>query len=430
VARIRRTPGGAVLRAVVAVAVGAGLLSACDPVGAGGEVYGRPSSGVFTLTGHAWGHGHGMSQWGAQGAASLGKSADEILATYYPGTVKTTQANTSIRVLLSGDDSSDTQVLPAAGLTAIDGMNRTLRLPGGPRRWRVVADTAGLHLQRLDSTWTTVPVAGATTLGSPVRLSSGTGLVSVVFPDGSSRDYRGVAQAVRRSTGGLYSTVVLPMESYLRGVVPLESSPSWKPAALQAQAVAARTYAAQRRSVAALGSAYDICDSNSCQVFAGTARTSSGGARTGYEYASTDAAISATVGHIRTYAGRPAFTEFSSSNGGWSTSGGQPYLVAKVDPWDGAVPNAVHTWTAQLPVSVLEARYPGVGKLLRLRVTARDGNGEWGGRVTSVVLEGVDGAGRATSVPTTGASIAAARSWPSYSDGLRSSWWHIDNGSS
>src|SRR3954469_21763596 len=136
-------------------------LTACDPVdgGAGGEVYQRPSNGVFTLSGHAWGHGHGMSQWGAQGAATLGKSADEILSTYYPGTAKTLQSNAPIRVLLGADDTVDQQVLPAAGLTATDGLNRRLTLPTGPRRWRVVADTAGLHLQRLDATWVTVPVA-------------------------------------------------------------------------------------------------------------------------------------------------------------------------------------------------------------------------------------------------------------------------------
>ncbi len=415
----------------MALAVGAGLLVACDPAPApapAGEVYARPSSGVFTLSGHAWGHGHGMSQWGAQGAATLGKSADEILSTYYPGTTRTLQADAPLRVLLSSDDTVDQQVLPATGLTVTDGLNRRLTLPAGPRRWRVVADTAGLHLQRLDASWTSVAVAGATTLSSPVRLSSGTGVVSVVFPDGSSREYRGTATAVRRSAGGLYSTVAVPMESYLRGVVPQEASPSWKPAALQAQAVAARTYAAQRRSTAAVGSAYDICDSTSCQVFAGSSRTSSTGVRTTYEYAATDAAIAATAGHIRTWGGKPAFTEFSSSNGGWSTSGGQPYLVAKADPWDGAVPNTVHSWSAKLPVSAIEARFPAVGKLQRLRVTARDGNGEWGGRVTTVVLEGSDAQGRATSVTTTGSGIAAARSWPSHSDGLRSSWWHIDGG--
>jgi peptidoglycan hydrolase-like amidase len=368
-----------------------------------------------------------MSQWGAEGAATLGKTADQIVSTYYPGTAKTVLSNTNLRVLLSADDSVDQQVLPVSGLTASDGAGRRLVLPTGAYRWRVLADGAGLHLQRLDSAWKTVPVAGASTLASPVRLSSGTGLVTVVLPDGSSRDYRGVAQSVRRGTSGLYSTVVLPMETYLRGVVPQEMSPSWKPAALQAQAIAARTYAAQRRTAAVAGSAYDICDSTSCQVFVGTARHSTSGAVTHYEYASSDKAIAATAGHIRTYGGRPAFTEFGSSNGGWSVAvAGYPYLPARVDAWDGAVPNTVHTWKATLPVSALEARYK-VGHLLRVRVTSRDGNGDWGGRVGDVVVEGVDALGRSTSVAATGGGFYLAKSWPSYSDGLRSNWWHIDN---
>jgi SpoIID/LytB domain protein len=421
------------LRRVALAAVAFGLLigaAACDPAPSPGpiavnEVYPRPANGAYTVTGHGWGHGHGMSQWGAQGAATLGHTSDEILTTYYPGTADAVLANRDIRVLLGGDDSTDLQVLPATGLAVSDGAGRRLTLPVGARRWRVLADGTGLHLQRLDAAWVGVPVAGAVTLTSPVRLTSGTGLVSVVLPDGSSRDYRGVAQAVRRGTTGLYSTVVLPLETYLRGVVPQEMSPSWRPAALRAQAVAARTFAARHRATAAAGSAYDICDTTSCQVFPGTARRAATGTVTRYEYTAADAAITATAGHIRTYAGQPALTEFSSSNGGWSTSGGLPYLVARSDSWDGAVSNTVHSWSAKLPVSALESRFPAVGHLLRVRVTSRDGNGEWGGRVLTVVLEGVNAAGKPTSVSTTGSGIVAARSWPSVADGLRSSWWHI-----
>ena len=83
-------------------------------------------------------------------------------------------------------------------------------------------------------------------------------------------------------------------------------------------------------------------------------------------------------------------------------AGGQPYLVAKADPWDGAVANPMHTWTATLPASTIQAYYPSVGKLQRLVITSRDGNGDWGGRINTVVLQGVDSLGRATSVTTTG----------------------------
>jgi len=58
------------------------------------------------------------------------------------------------------------------------------------------------------------------------------------------------------------------LESYLRSVVPSESPSSWRRAALQAQAVAARTYAMWRRAYGNLGYA-DICDTTACQVYHG-----------------------------------------------------------------------------------------------------------------------------------------------------------------
>jgi hypothetical protein len=89
------------------------------------------------------------------------------------------------------------------------------------------------------------------------------------------------------------------------------------------------------------------------------------------------------------------------------------------------VPNSVHTWKATLRASDLERRFPTLGTLKRIRVTARDGNGEWGGRVRTVVLEGVSSTGAPTSVATTGAGVYNARPWPTSSDGLRSSWWKL-----
>jgi SpoIID/LytB domain protein len=293
--------------------------------------------------------------------------------------------------------------------------------------WRVLADAHGQHLQKLNgSTWAGVSVAGAPNLTSPVRFSDSANMVSVVYPSMYSRDYRGSVATIATGVGVVTNFVTLSIEDYLRGVVPQEASPSWYPAALQAQAIAARTYAAQQRATAG-GRVYDICDSTACQFFGGTRLRSASGFVTPIEYTQTDAAIAATAGNIRTYNGAPAFTQFSSSNGGYSTSGGLPYLVAKADPWDGAVANPMHTWSATLPVSTLEARFPAVGKLLRLKVTSRDGNGDWGGRINTIVLEGMDNAGHATSVTTTGAAIYNVRPFGVYSNGLRSTWWTITN---
>jgi hypothetical protein len=75
-----------VLAGLVAVLALAGVAAARLP--RRDEVIERPADGVFAVDGHGWGHGRGMSQWGAQGAASLGRTADEIVAAYYPGTAR------------------------------------------------------------------------------------------------------------------------------------------------------------------------------------------------------------------------------------------------------------------------------------------------------------------------------------------------------
>ena len=90
---------------------------------------------------------------------------------------------------------------------------------------------------------------------------------------------------------------------------------SWSPAAVQAQAIAARTYAAYERAHP-LTDTYQICDTTSCQVYGGYSS----------EHPDSNAAIAATAGKIQTYGGDPAFTQFSSSSGGWTSAGSVPYL--------------------------------------------------------------------------------------------------------
>ncbi len=390
------------------------------------EVAERPADGVFSLEGHGWGHGRGMSQWGAQGAASRGVGAETIVSTYYPGTTRTVLAPAPIRVKLMGDDGVDLQVHPAQGLRVTDLSTRVEQeLPLGPTRWRVTVDSTGLHVESLSgTTWTPYALGGGTTHGGPLRFSGPT-FVRVAFPNGTSRDYRGGVQAVRTTPTALASVVVLPLEDYLLGVVPREASSGWKPAALQAQSIAARSYSANKRERVAGAGHWDICDTTQCQVFGGSRLYTAGGTVSELEPASTSDAVRATAGVVRTYEGRSIFAEFSSSNGGWSTKGDFPYLVAQRDDWDGAIANPVHSWKATLRATDLERRFPAVGTLKRIRVTGRDGNGEWGGRVKAVVLEGVSSTGAATSVSTTGAGVYNAKPWPGSSDGLRSSWWRV-----
>jgi len=100
---------------------------------------------------------------------------------------------------------------------------------------------------------------------------------------------------------------VLPLEVYLRGVVPAEMGPRVFPAieGLKAQAVAARTYA-----VAHLGDhadeGWDLCDAPACQVYAGA----------GAEQPASDEAVSTTAGEVATFAGVPIDAMYHSTCAG------------------------------------------------------------------------------------------------------------------
>ena len=194
------------------------------------------------------------------------------------------------------------------------------------------------------------------------------------------------------------------LESYLRGVVPRESPAWFAPAALQAQAVAARSYAWADGGEG--GNRYPFaktCDTTSCQVYGGAGLN--GVAR---ETPQTDAAVAATTGLVRRLAGGAlARTEFSSSTGGWTTPGTFP---AVVDLGDSVSSNSRHSWSATLSTASIAAAY-GIGGFVNVVVTRRTGYGEWGGRVLTV-----DVVGTARTVSVTGAAFQA-------SFGLYSTWF-------
>ena len=272
------------------------------------ETYTRPAGTSFSLSGRGYGHGLGMSQYGAYGAAQKGLTSAQILAFYYPGTTRsTTVGNPTIRVRLSALGSSGTRLVHQTGLTVTDG-SRTVTLSGTNTdgsvrtRWRVVPGTTGLSLQTLVSgVWRSL--SGWTGIAAPLSLSNPTrGTVRVLLPDGTQRDYRRTVRTVRSGTATT-SIGVLPVDDYLRSVVPSEMPASWLPAALKAQAVAARTFALRQKAAQATGSAYDTCDSTACQVYRGVATYSTGGTRTSYESTATTAAVTGTTGVAMLYGG-------------------------------------------------------------------------------------------------------------------------------
>ena len=334
---------------------------------------------TFTFTGHGYGHGVGMGQYGAQGYALQGWTHEQILAHYYQGTTLGPTTFTQVRVLLEDAVAQVTASAPAGLAAADEGGTATLAIPG-PGAVTVRKDADGFAL--VDATgavlahgWTG-PVSLAASDGGPVTLA---GAALNGLKDGS---YRGRLRVLASTgaTGGLQAVNVVSLENYLLGVVASEMPSSWKPEALEAQAIAARTYAVATRKPAS--SPYDLYPDERSQVYRGIAA----------ESPASSAAVTATAGQVVLYQGQPIVTYFSSSTGGRSANveegitgaAPEPYLVSVDDPYDTISP--YHDWTLSLSDRDLsqQAIYPGL-------VTGIQIDAYPSGRVNTVTFNGSAG---------------------------------------
>ncbi|MCW2793493.1 MAG: SpoIID/LytB domain, partial [Nocardioides sp.] len=349
----------ATLPTVVALVLAGGSAQAAKA-----DTWKVPGHAWVTVKGHGFGHGHGMSQYGAEGAAREGLGYRRIVDFYYPGTSWGTARGT-VSVLITADTSDDLEVLARKGLTIHDSAAKgRVALPdNGATRWRVgVAKDGTNRVAYLTDRWHRWRKLGGTgqffAAGKPITL---------VTPSGN-RAYRGRLAALPPSAGSRSRDTVntLALDSYVKGVVPLEIPALWHPQAVRAQSVAARTYAAYERAHPH-GPTYQLCDTSSCQVYGGYDA----------EHPAANEAVDAT-GHLALLSGgEPAFTQFGASSGGWTSAGSVPYLAAREDPYDGWAGNPVHDWSVRLSDVRLEQTWPALGNLQRITVTRRDGNGDW-----------------------------------------------------
>jgi SpoIID/LytB domain protein len=244
-------------------------------------------------------------------------------------------------------------------------------------------------------------------------------LLQLCSEDGT-RSYRGRLAAVE-ARGTIETVNVVDTESLLRSVVAREVSASWADlgdgrgaAAVRAQAVAARSYAAagDRR----WGTFATTCDDTSCQVYSGVSFRPTGGSLAVYEDRRTDQAVADTAGLVRRWPdGRVASTEFSSSTGGWTAGGAFP---AVVDDGDDIANNPNDDWTVELPAAVVERAFDvrvghDVGALESVDVTARNGLGDEGGRVLAVTVR------------FTGTDVALSGNELRSTLGLKSDWFVV-----
>ena len=286
------------------------------------------SAPVYVITGGGYGHGVGLSQYGALGQARANRTYQDILSFYYPGTSFAKAPITKVRVLVAAA-SPAAKIASAVPFTVRDGSGATMALPAGE-----LVLKPDLSIVR-DGTATVLPAPLTFVPGKGSTLSLG------------GKGYRGelVAEVVK---GSLQIIDVVGLDAYLLGVVPGEMPKEWPAAALQAQAVASRSYA-----LASLvkNRPFDLYADPRSQVYYGV----------GAESPATTAAVKATRSEILTYAGKVATTFYYSSSGGRTASSEDvfglvmPYLQARDDPWDLLSP--YHRWLpkAYTPASLGQA---------------------------------------------------------------------------
>jgi SpoIID/LytB domain protein len=337
----------------------------------------------FTFTGGGWGHGVGMSQWGAKGRADAGQNVGDILGAYFPGAQISGAGDPGVRVHLT--DAASTS-LTFTGTATLGGN-------AGPVRGATNGETVDVRAGAGGG----VEIVPA---GQPV-VALAPGDTQFVTWDTANGNVRVGATGNRYRHGRLVIRVVQPgvlqlvndnlsMQQYLYGLAEMPSS--WGLEALKAQAIAGRTYA--QRRVGGSGN-YDLESTTIDQVYAGYEKAAGAGGSRWVE------AVDSTFGQILTYNGSPIDAFYSSSNGGYGELASyvfindRPYLQPVVDPFDNTAGNSNFRWTrtysgAELGQYLRDVRGINVGTVTNVDFS---GNFGWSGRIdrATVRLTGTTG---------------------------------------
>jgi stage II sporulation protein D len=314
-----------------------------------GGVHKAVKARAWVVNGSGFGHGVGMSQYGAYGYTKHGFTYDQILTHYYTGTTIGTTADRSVRVLLR--DGARSVSFRGAGSACGAGLK-----PG--KGYLAKRKGAGVVLQSKKGRRIARCGAAMTAAGAPTFTLAGKGT------------YRGSLE-VRASGSSLQAINVVEIEDYVRGVVSEESPASWPLEALKAQAVAARSYGL---STGIRGGNFDLYDDTRSQAYGGVAA----------ETAKTDQAVSSTRLQVVLYAGNVAETFFFSTSGGHTENNensslgfGQPaipYLRGVDDPFEVDAGSPYEHWKRKFSIGRMNSALHSIGlrgKLKNIAVTQR-----------------------------------------------------------
>ena len=303
----------------------------------------RAGAATWVIKGRGFGHGVGMSQYGAYGLARHGRGYRAILEHYYRHTQVGKASGHPIRVLLGSGSRSVgfTHARKACGK----------RLRSG-HRYRFKRSGSGVTLRSSRGRRLARCGRGATAAGKGTVRIRGKG------------PYRGKLR-VKASGGGLLVTNVVGIDGYAMGVVANEMPSSWSQAALRAQAVAARSFALAISG----GGSFDVYDDTRSQVYGGKAS----------ETPPTNRACRHTQHQVVRYRGHVATTYYFSSSGGRTEAvqfgfpGATPvrYLKSVKDPYDRISPD--HSWRVRYSQSEMQSRLSGLfaGRLRKVKVLKR-----------------------------------------------------------
>jgi stage II sporulation protein D len=357
----------------------------------------------FLFKGKGNGHGLGMSQWGARGRASAGQDYRKILGTYYSSTkIESRDSSGLVRIALVDDPIDLARPWPrlfgplafVAGPVSVDSMPQLEVGPGSAVGFD--ADPAGQPIAFTVSAngLRGAPVAIKQTMTIRTTSPAGirTNIMQVMGGDfrtgAEQRRYAGTLEIIPKGAATILPVNVLPMEDYLKGVVPAEMPPYWGVEALKAQAIAARTYAVEHLG----GADFDLRASESDQAYSGLTE----------QRAESNAAVDGTRGQILTYQGKPIVAFYMASDGGHTESseyrfvtwdhGPQlrshlGYLTGISDAFDRAPSWQVGPFSAAGAASILRDDGQDIGdRLLGIDVLQKDGSG----RLVGVRLRGSD----------------------------------------
>jgi len=304
-----------------------------------------PASGAnatWTVKGGGFGHGIGMSAYGAYGMAKHGWSYKKILRHYYQQTrIRELRKSHTVRVLLNIDSGNAffSGAKKACGLKLTQSRTYAARLKGSKV---ILIRPSGKKLADC---------------GRRLRTENDG---KVIFK-GIGR-YRGGVEVVPSDSPGALNVVsAVSVNDYVKGVIPNESIPSWPMEALRAQAVASRSFAL---TGGVDGKGFDLYNDTRSQVY-GSLDT---------EYDRTNRAASQTSNEVVSYKGEVALTVFSASSGGHTENVENvwfgepiPYLKGVKDPYDDVSP--YHRWSYDFSNSSIASALGVMGRLKNVKIT-------------------------------------------------------------